>query len=83
MNNNIGEMIEEAMLLWIETELEDGALIPEPRPLHDYSGRFVVRMPRSIHRDLVSAAKREGVSLNAFVNSILIREIGRREVSPG
>jgi antitoxin HicB len=31
----LGEMIREAMLGWIEIELEDGAEIPEPRPVDD------------------------------------------------
>ena len=73
----LGEMIEEAMRLWIEIELEDGAQIPEPRPVDAYSGRFLVRMPGSIHRDVIRAAKREGVSLNAYINSVLAREVGR------
>ena len=78
----LGEMIKEAMLLWIEIELEDGAQIPEPRSFDEYSGRFLVRMPSSIHRDVVHAAKREGVSLNAYINSILAREVGRTGISP-
>lgn len=78
----LGSMIEEAILLWIETELEDGAAIPLPRNLDDFSGRFLLRLPRSLHRDLVLTAEREGVSLNALVNSILNREIGRREIEP-
>ena len=73
----LGEMIEEAMLLWIETEMEDGMQIPEPRLDDSFSGRFLVRMPSSIHRDVVRAAKREGVSLNAYVNSVLAKEVGR------
>lgn len=71
------EMIQDAMRLWIETALEDGEPIPEPRPLEDYSGRFVVRVPRSLHRDLVVQAEREGVSLNQYINTILARAVGR------
>lgn len=77
----LGSMVEEAMLLWIETELADGAVIPLPRTVDDFSGRFLLRLPRSLHRDLVYAAEREGVSLNAFVSTILTREMGRREVA--
>lgn len=61
---------EEIRTLWIETEYEDGHDIPEPIPT-DYSGRFVVRVPKSLHRDLALAAKREGMSLNAYVVYLL------------
>lgn len=72
----LGGMIEDAMRVWIEAALEDGQTIPEPRPAEDYSGKFVVRVPKSLHRELVEAAEREGVSLNAFVNVALGRAIG-------
>jgi antitoxin HicB len=78
----LGEMIREAMLGWIEIEFEDGAEIPEPRPVDDYSGKFVARVPRSLHRDLVKAAEKDGVSLNSFVNMALSRSIGHRKVEP-
>jgi len=70
-------MIREAMELWLEVALEDGLPIPEPRPEEDYSGKFVVRVPRSLHRELVDSAKREGVSLNQYINVALARATGR------
>jgi antitoxin HicB len=70
------EMIEDAMRGWIEVALEDGIPIPEPRPVDEYSGKFVVRVPKSLHRELVEAAEREGVSLNAFVGVALGRAVG-------
>ena len=71
------EMIQEAMELWLEVALEDGLPIPEPRDLDDYSGKFVVRVPRSLHRELVERAEEEGVSLNQYVNVALARAVGR------
>lgn len=73
-------MIQDAMAAWIEIALEDGRPIPEPRPLEEYSGRFVVRIPRSLHRDLVEVAEREGVSLNQYVNVALARTVERKEI---
>jgi antitoxin HicB len=70
------EMIEDAMRAWLETALEEGQTIPEPRPVESYSGKFVVRVPKSLHRELVEAAERDGVSLNTFVNVALARVIG-------
>ncbi len=71
------EMIQDAMRGWIEVSLEDGDTIPEPRPLEDYSGKFVVRVPRSLHQDLVETADREGISLNQYINVALARSVGR------
>ena len=72
-------MIEEAKQLWLEVALEDGDYIPEPRPVevHEYSGKFVTRIPRSLHRQLVQRAKSEGTSLNQLVLSLLAEGTGR------
>ena len=40
------EMILDAMHGWVEIALADGQTIPEPRPVEDYSGKFVVRVPK-------------------------------------
>ena len=73
----LSEMIEEAMALWIETALEDGETIPLPRSVDDFSGRFVIRIPKSLHKELVEMAEREGVSLNTYVNVALGKTIGQ------
>ncbi len=67
------ESLEEAKRLWIETQIEDGYEVPEPAQSHDYSGKFLVRMPKSLHYRLAMQAKREGVSLNQYVISQLSR----------
>jgi antitoxin HicB len=71
------EMIHDAMGGWIGVALEDGIPIPEPKPDEDYSGKFVVRVPRSLHRQLSEAAEHEGVSLNQFINVALGMAVGR------
>ncbi|HUX47739.1 MAG TPA: LuxR C-terminal-related transcriptional regulator [Dehalococcoidia bacterium] len=63
--------IEDARQLWIKTAYEEGQDIPLPRDMEEYSGKFIVRIPRSLHRNLVRAAKREGVSLNQYIASLL------------
>ena len=65
------ENAEAAKGIWIEAELEAGRAVPEPAGDRDYSGRFVVRIPRSLHRRLALTAQREGVSLNQQVVSRL------------
>lgn len=73
----LGEMIEDAMRGWIETAMADGIDIPLPRPDENYSGKFIVRVPKSLHRELVDIAKRENVSLNMFVSTALGKSVGQ------
>jgi len=56
----------EAMEGWIETKLENGFPVPEPLNNERFSGRFVVRLPKSLHARLSTEAEQEGVSLNQF-----------------
>lgn len=35
--------------------------------LEDYSGKLVIRLPRSLHKELKEAAAVEGVSLNQYM----------------
>lgn len=70
------EMIQDAMRAWIETAIEDGQAIPEPQVLDEYSGKFVVRLPKSLHRQLAERATKEGVSLNALVSIALGQYVG-------
>jgi len=71
--------IEEARRLWLESAYEDGLDILEPESTREYSGNFIARIPKSLHRQLDHAAKREGVSLNQYLVSTLSRSVGREE----
>ncbi|MGH2537349.1 MAG: type II toxin-antitoxin system HicB family antitoxin [Candidatus Promineifilaceae bacterium] len=71
------ENVREAMQLWLEVALEDGLAIPEPRPEEAYSGKFLVRLPRSLHRELAERAEEEGTSLNQLVATALAHHLGR------
>jgi len=71
--------VRDAMLGWISIAIEDGREVPQPRALGTYSGKFIVRVPSSLHADLVRTAAREGVSLNQFVATTLARHLGRAD----
>ena len=43
------ENLREAMEGWIETKLEGGFEVPLPVGYDDFSGKFVVRIPKSLH----------------------------------
>jgi predicted RNase H-like HicB family nuclease len=60
------ENIQEAMEGWIETKLEGGFSVPMPINEDQYSGKFVLRLPKSLHARLALEAEKEGVSLNQY-----------------
>jgi antitoxin HicB len=72
-----GDMIRDAFAVWVQGSLDAGLPIPEPQPEPSYSGKFSLRLPKSLHRDLALLAKREGISLNQYVSSVLSRDVGR------
>ena len=62
----VWENLQEAMEGYIETKLENGFDVPEPVQTENYSGKFVVRLPKSLHFKLAMEAEKEGVSLNQY-----------------
>lgn len=44
--------------------------------MSDYSGRILVRMPTGLHEQLAAEAKRQGVSLNTLLVTLLAGGIG-------
>lgn len=64
----------EAKEEWLRAALEEGYPIPEPNELEKYSGQFKLRLPRSLHRQLAQASKKEGVSMNQYCVYLLARE---------
>ena len=78
--DEVAAMAEEARQLWIETEYEDGHSIPMPSYPEEYSGKFNLRLPKSLHRQLAERAQTEGVSLNQYVLALLAAAVGERRV---
>lgn len=58
--------IKDAMRGWIETKIEGGFEVPLPIGYENFSGKFIVRIPKSLHYRLSAEAKEEGVSLNQY-----------------
>ena len=67
---------EDAVSCWLAAAKESGRGIPKPGTLEAQSGKWVQRVPKSIHYRLVEQAKREGVSLNTLVVSMLAESLG-------
>ena len=49
----------------------NGESIPEPLSSRRYSGKFMVRVPPELHRQLVLEAAEEDISLNRLVSAKL------------
>lgn len=72
-------MIEDAKECWLSVALEDGDVIPEPETdIQEYSGKFNVRIPKSLHKDLAKKAKIENVSLNQLTTYLLSIGMGHK-----
>ena len=66
----------EAMTSWLESMLLAGQQVPEPLKETTYSGKYALQMPKSLHQRLVKQAKREGVSLNQWLVTLLAQGSG-------
>lgn len=70
------EMIEDAKKCWIADALERGEPVPEPSE-EKYSGRILLRAPKSLHRLLAERARAEKVSLNQYIIYQLAKVVGK------
>lgn len=64
----------------IETCKEKGWELPQPKKMHDYSGQFRLRLPKSLHRQLAEQANSEDVSLNTLVVQYLSAAIAEANI---
>ena len=71
--------LKEIQKAWIEDCLDAGEQVPEPEEEGELpSGRWVQRVPRTLHKKLVDSAKKEGVSLNQLVTSLLASSLAAK-----
>lgn len=71
--------LQRAAVAWVEGVIDDGRVIPDPIAPSDYSGRFVLRLPKRLHQEAALQASFEGVSLNTFIVSALSYYLGGEE----
>jgi predicted RNase H-like HicB family nuclease len=72
--------IEEAKEEWFTYMLENNLSIPEPADISKYSGKFVVRIPKSLHKTISEQSRLEGLSLNQYVANSLAYVAGQKKV---
>ena len=70
--------VRDAILGWMEIAKEDDMTIPQPTNSIEnlYSGKFTIRVPKSLHKKLAEKAEQENISLNQLVNSLLSYNAG-------
>lgn len=81
-----GETIEEAIAhgqeakqAWIAAMRAAGRPVPAPgMETEGYSGKWQLRTPKSLHRQLAERARSEGVSLNTLAVTLLAHGLGER-----
>ena len=81
-----GDTAEEAVAMamaakkaWIETALEEGRKIPKPWNIDEYnfSGKFTLRLPKTLHKELTLQAEEEEVSLNQYLLYLITKGLKR------
>lgn len=76
------ENVQDAINEWLAAAREMGREIPHPQwadETAEYSGRLSLRMPKSLHAQLVRNASREGVSVNQYVLYLVSLAQGTRQ----
>src|SRR5574337_570427 len=73
--------LDAAIAGWIAAAKAIGNPVPPPStPSKQHSGKLLVRMPRTLHRDLAEDARREEVSLNQYVVFVLSKRASAQPV---
>ena len=64
---------------WFESHLVNGDRIPAPAAGRqaNFSGKLVLRLPKSLHGQAAAAAERECVSLNTLILTAIATELGK------
>lgn len=82
---SVGKTVEEAIAngraafrAWMESAVADGEQIPPPNGATE-PVKFVQRLPKSLHAQLLRAAASEGTSVNTLVTLLVAEGLRRRE----
>ena len=70
---------QDALKATIATLKSKALPVPTPNSGGIASGKFVARVPKTIHAQLTTRAKSEGVSLNTLVVTFIAQGLGRKE----
>lgn len=63
---DLDKRMQEVLELSLDVRRQNNEIIPEPISDDKYSGKFTLRLPKSLHKNLSLQAEKEGVSLNQY-----------------
>ena len=71
--------VQDAIKCWLESAKKHGKEIPPPadHTEPEFSGKFTLRVPRTLHGMLAKRAESEGVSLNQYLVSLISFGLGK------
>lgn len=75
------ERLESAAESWLAAAIAMGQDIPEPMPEFEASGKFALRLPRSMHQQAIERATLEGTSVNQFFVTAIAYRLGADEAT--
>lgn len=68
--------LERAAEDWLLACLESKKPVPEPLTDYESSGKYALRLPKSLYRRAAKAAAKEGTSLNQFIVTAVAETLG-------
>lgn len=77
------EQLEKVAESWIDVALEMGQEIPEPAQNVSCSGRIALRLPKTLHQQVVQQAEMEGVSINQYLVYAISEKVARTSAITG
>jgi predicted RNase H-like HicB family nuclease len=77
--------LEAVAVSWIQAALDLGQTIPSPASEATYSGKVLLRLPKSLHKQTTQMAEIDGCSLNQYIVAAIAQKVGQtvatREIS--
>ncbi len=68
--------LEEVAASWIEATLARNLRVPDPVESGRFSGKLMVRLPKTLHKKAAHIAALDGVSLNQFIVGSIAEQVG-------
>ena len=65
--------LDTAIELWLKTAKSKKWSTPKPLASREPAGKILLRLPRELHKDYLSLAMEDGVSLNQYMLYVLAR----------
>ncbi len=73
---NLDHIKEKLLIRYIDQGIE----IPVPKRVEDFSGKFVLRVPKFLHAQLVEESEKNDISLNTYCISLLSQSLPKQSL---